>query len=56
MEMVKENKFNDIFRTISALNISNYEDIPVKNKILDSINTILNDPEKLEDSHKIYHH
>ena len=55
MKMLKENKFNDIFKTISALNISNYEDIPVKNKILDSINTILNYPEKLEDSYKIYH-
>ena len=55
MKMLKENKFNDIFKTISALNISNYEDIPVKNKILDSINTILNYTEKLEDSYKIYH-
>ena len=55
MEMVKENRFNNIFRTISALNISNYEDISVKNKILISIDNILNNPKKLEDSHQIYH-
>ena len=55
MHMVKQNKFNNIFKIISALNISNYEDISVKNKILNSIDKIINNYDKIEDSHKIYH-
>ena len=55
LEKVKNNKFENIFKITSNHVISNYEDISVVEKILTSIDLVLNKQNELEKSDEFYH-
>ena len=55
LEKVKNNRFGNIFKIASNHIASNYEDTSVVEKILTSLDLILNKQKKLEESDKFYH-
>ena len=55
LEKVKNNKFENIFKITSNHIISNYEDISVVEKILTSIDLVLNKQNELEKSDEFFH-